>query len=110
MYPFMINSPIIEYPLSGNVTQDIETSWFARMKGIPEVEREIVTEVWSYGEQLGTLTDVLLQVVDQIGVEGAAVEKLRSGADEMKAARARVVDRVQARREKLDSFLAKVTD
>jgi hypothetical protein len=82
MFPFTY-SPTYEYPLSGDVVQDIETSWFARMKGVPEVEYEIITEVWSYGEQLGCLTDVLLEVVDEMGLESPAVTKLRAKAEEM---------------------------
>ncbi len=34
-FPPYVFAPTVEYPLSGDVVQDIETSWSARLKGVP---------------------------------------------------------------------------
>lgn len=109
MFPTWNFSPTIEYPLSGDVKQDIETSWFARMQGNPELEYKIITEVWSYGDQLGALTDVLLELCDQDGVEQTkAMKKLRDKVDEMEGKKDEVKDQLRTRAEKALELLAKV--
>lgn len=99
MFPYWTYAPTIEYPLSGDVVQDIETTWFAKMRGSPELEYKIITEIWSYGDQLGTLTDALLEVADQIGLESAAVTKLREKSAEVTAAKTAVKDKLRDRAE-----------
>ena len=108
MFPVLINSPVIEYPLSGNVTQDISPAFFAAMKGIPEVEREVVTSVASYGSQLSTLADAVLAVAEAAGVKGPAVEKLRALQTDVNAARARAKGAVEARVKQAAADLARV--
>lgn len=63
MFPWIwIWCPRFDFPLSGNVTQDIAAEWFRSAikpgAGDPELERAIFERV-SYGKQLGILTDVL---------------------------------------------------
>lgn len=100
MFPVMINSPITEFPGSGDVTQDIETSWFSQMRGSPELEYKIITEIWSYGDQLGTLTDALLEVAEAQGWQDTpALEKLRAKAAEVKTAKREMRDRLRDRAE-----------
>src|SRR2546429_8700244 len=50
-------------PLSGNVAQRITAPWFSpsltvNYAGDPAVEDRVVTEVASYGKQLGWLTEI----------------------------------------------------
>ncbi|MEM6711817.1 MAG: hypothetical protein AAF590_05990 [Pseudomonadota bacterium] len=84
MFPFLSNTNNFEYPLSGDVNQDISTSFFAAMKGIPEIEKEAVSKVASYGDQLGALTAVVLQLVEKSKLESAKVDELKTISDEIK--------------------------
>lgn len=82
--------PSFEYPFSGDVTQDIETSWFSRMKGIPEMEMHLITGTASYGTQLDKLIEAVLVLAGPAPAEGQEDEKiaaLRSLADEIDAAK-----------------------
>ncbi|MDJ0993675.1 MAG: hypothetical protein QNI90_08880 [Dinoroseobacter sp.] len=100
MFPYWNFSPTIEYPLSGDVVQDIETTWFARMRGSPEVEYKIITEVWSYGDQLGTLTDALLDLAqEQDWPETPALKKLGEKNLEMKATKDALKAQIRRRAE-----------
>jgi hypothetical protein len=73
-----------------------------------EVEYEIITEVWSYGEQLGCLTDVLLEVVDEMGLESPAVLRLRAKAGEMADGSEAAKNRVRQRVEKAEADLERL--
>lgn len=54
--PFALWAPEYNLPLSGNVDQEILLGAVSnRIAGVPEIEREVVTEVASYGDQLSTL-------------------------------------------------------
>ncbi|MEM9392930.1 MAG: hypothetical protein AAGA38_03670 [Pseudomonadota bacterium] len=101
MFPYWNFSPTIEYPLSGDVKQDIETSWFARMQGNPELEYKIITEVWSYGDQLGALTDVLLELCAQDGVtQTKAIKKLKEKVGQMEDTKLAARQQLRERAEK----------
>lgn len=97
-------------PLSGDVTQAINPwTWFARIAGSqmgfinihqttggdPELEREIVENVASYGRQLGRLTDALAVLVEHTDREalspedGQSLAAFESLAAEIDAAKAR---------------------
>ncbi|MEM6464551.1 MAG: hypothetical protein AAF724_21840 [Pseudomonadota bacterium] len=81
MFPFLYTTNNIEYPLSGDVTQDISSAFISTMKGVPAVEKEVVTRVASYGDQLGTLTDAVLAIAHAKGVRGKEIRKLSRIAD-----------------------------
>jgi hypothetical protein len=51
-------------PLSGAVTQAISTTPYA---GVKEIEDDVVRDAGSFGSQLGTLTDAVLQLADAFG-------------------------------------------
>ena len=108
MFPWLINSPIIEYPLSGDVTQDIAPSFFSSMKGTPEIEKEVVTSVASYGDQLGTLIDAVLALACAAGVEGETIEKVRSLDKDVEAAKLRAKEALRARAEETLARLRKL--
>jgi hypothetical protein len=88
MFPWLwIWAPQLHYPWSGDVAQRIEpdTDWFfgaiAPQAGVAAVERKAF-EVASYGRQLGLITEVLLDLAEQ----------LPAASDEAQAARTRLQD------------------
>ena len=102
-------APRVAFPLSGDVTQDILPA-FTGMKGVPEYEHAIATQVWSYGAQLGALTDVLIEVLDQLALaeESAAMGKLRAKAAEMAVAKESVLTNLKDRMDRLEQDLARL--
>ena len=68
------------FPLSGNVTQEIEPDWFFGTidpeAGDSETEKEIFFKVASYGKQLGMITEVLLSIADELQVDSKNVKSL----------------------------------
>jgi len=65
---FNVFAPQTHWPLSGGVTQDIRPELFARA-GSEDIERRALREVASYGRQIGALSDLLLSLADQPGIE-----------------------------------------
>jgi len=68
-------------PLSGNVDQNIAPQFLSpnisfNFAGDAELESSIVQSTASYGKQLSVITDVLLELTDDLNSE--AVNKLRS--------------------------------
>ncbi len=96
-------------PLSGDVTQDILPGW-SGMKGIPEYEHAIATQVWSYGSQLGTLTEVLIEVLNALDLdaETEAMGKLRRKASEMQDAKDKVLTELKDRMDRLQRDLERL--
>lgn len=76
MYPWLwFWAPHIEFPLSGDVTQDIEPI-VALFKGAmgpdaghPQIEQKAFEKA-SYGKQLGLITEVLISVAEKMLPEG----------------------------------------
>jgi hypothetical protein len=68
-----VNLPF-HFPLSGDVTQDIETEWNLPFSGPyvgeRELERRILADVAGYGEQLGKVLDALAGVIEVIEAGG----------------------------------------
>ena len=76
----MIN--LYRAPLSGDVTQDINpvTSWLSpqfefNFAGNRQLESKVVSQVASYGKQLGIVTDALVELAQ--GEQGEALKKLQ---------------------------------
>ena len=76
----MIN--LYRAPLSGDVTQDINpvTSWLSpqfefNFAGNRQLESKVVSQVASYGKQLGVVTDALVELAQ--GEQGEALKKLQ---------------------------------
>ncbi len=95
MFPF-VYSPTFEYPLSGDITQGIAPV-FGDIEGIPEVEHEVVTSVASYGKQLGKLTEAVLALAEQAGVDAEEIEAVRQISAGVEAAKLRAAEKVRAR-------------
>jgi len=81
-----------QLPLSGDVIQDINpvTSWLSpnleiNFAGKPDVEKDIVANIASYGRQLGVVIPALLQALGD--VDSPEVEKLRKLAGDIEAAK-----------------------
>lgn len=58
-------NPVVHWPLSGSVTQDISPSLLIRSRDI-DTEMRVLREVASYGRQIGKLSEVLLALVDAL--------------------------------------------
>jgi len=87
MYPWLwLWAPHIEFPLSGNVTQDIEpvANLFSKSidpeAGNPRIEQKAF-EVASYGQQLGLITEVLIEIAEQAlpkkGKDNESLQRLK---------------------------------
>jgi hypothetical protein len=82
-------NPVVHWPFSGAVTQDIHPSLLARA-GSDETEVRVLREVASYGKQIGVLSDLLLALVEAtphepLKAEGEhALEQLRTMIDDVK--------------------------
>jgi hypothetical protein len=75
MYPWLwLWAPQMNLPWSGDVAQEIEptTSWFFRgiqpTAGDAEIEEKAFS-VASYGQQLGLITEVLIDLAEQLGTQ-----------------------------------------
>ncbi|MEL6207027.1 MAG: hypothetical protein AAFR47_17175 [Pseudomonadota bacterium] len=87
MFPFLVNN--FEYPLSGDVIQDI-SPFFSMQQGVPEIEQEIVRHVASYGDQLGALTDAVLVLAKACKVDGEEIAEVQRIAKEVEDAKVRM--------------------
>ncbi|QBF31030.1 hypothetical protein [Thalassococcus sp. S3] len=84
--PFDIWSPIFRGPLSGDVVQQISPHILSpEIAGSAEVERRVVTEVASYGKQLGKVMDALQVLAEKAGVDLPEIDALVEGVAEVKA-------------------------
>jgi hypothetical protein len=76
MFPWLwIYAPRIAWPLSGAVTEAVSTDAFFRGikpgAGVPAVEQQVFEQA-SYGKQLGWLTSVLVEAVEQATLRSQA--------------------------------------
>ncbi len=103
--------PAFRLPLSGNVTQSINPwTWFFNPVGSqvglvnielgqssnPVVEEEVLSDIASYGKQLGRIEDALLVLLAHFrperpltADEDAAITALKAMADEIAAVKAK---------------------
>lgn len=91
-----------KWPLSGNVTQDISpvSSWLSpqfefNFAGNRQIESEVVTDVASYGKQLGLLAEAVLEIAE--GEKGDAVDKLQALMDQVEAVKRRHEESLESR-------------
>ena len=89
--PFALLAQENNLPLSGNVDQEILLGAVSnRIAGVPEIERQVVTEVASYGDQLSTLIEAVLALAQQAKLDAdgkaalAKVEALHAGVEDTK--------------------------
>jgi hypothetical protein len=77
-------------PLSGDVNQRITAPWFSptltvNYAGDPAVEDRVVTEVASYGKQLGWLNDIVLALANQRPVPTDTLSCLEKAVEKINA-------------------------
>lgn len=83
MWPFSLFAP-------GNYTQPILPDWsFQRVNvnyaGNPDIEREVVEKVASFGKQLGIISDAVLAIADGKPKNDKAVTRLKEIAAKIEA-------------------------
>ena len=83
MWPFSLFAP-------GNFTQPILPDWsFQRVNvnyaGNPEIERDVVEKVASFGKQLGIMTDAVLALADGKPKDDKAIARLKEIAAKIEA-------------------------
>ena len=91
MYPWSTEfwQQFLSNPVNGVVDQEILPSWFStniKVTGLgdPELERQIVTEVATYGKQIGELTDVVLALAESANLtDNRALNELRTIAQQI---------------------------
>jgi len=93
----MSNSPsgfdpfwMFRLPLSGDVNQRITAPWFSpsltvNYAGDPAIEDRVVTEVASYGKQLGWLNDIVLALANQQAVPEDTLRYLEKAVEKIDA-------------------------
>ena len=99
-------------PVNGEVDQEILPSWFStnitvKGQGEPELEQKIVTDVATYGKQLGELTEVVLALAESTNLTGCkALQELRSIAEQVELTKQAHRKTVQQRAERALQELA----
>jgi len=76
--------PVFKLPLSGDVVQSIYPSFFSPTGGqfglvnitvgqssAPDVEKDVLSDVGSYGKQIGQVADALLAVIEHLEASDA---------------------------------------
>jgi hypothetical protein len=91
----MSNSPsgfdpfwMFRLPLSGAVNQRITAPWFSpsltvNYAGDPAIEDRVVTEVASYGQQLGWLNDIVLALANKQPVPQETLKRLEKAVQDI---------------------------
>ena len=109
-------------PWSGDVAQRITAPWFSpsltvNYAGDPAVEDRVVTEVASYGKQLGWLTEIAIALAKTQPVSAETLGRLEKAAKDIAVIKEQVgVSAVEAandaldRLEKVDAELAKIVE
>ena len=81
---------VFRSPLSGDVNQRITAPWFSpsltvNYAGDPQVEDRIVTEVASYGKQLGWLMEIALALAKQQPLPRETLRRLEEASERIDA-------------------------
>lgn len=85
MTPFDVWAPMFRAPFSGDVTQEIVPRFLSpEIKGIPEIEQKVLTEVASYGSQLSKILDALQILADHTGKPLPDIDALVKDIDAIK--------------------------
>ncbi len=105
MNPFTPWWGLYEWPLSGNVAQDISQFEF-NFSGTRQIEAEVVANVASYGKQLGKLTEAVLELAN--GNNKECVEILDELSKKIDKVKKDYTDKLEIRiREDLDKLQEK---
>ena len=86
MTPFDVWAPMFRAPFSGDVTQEIVPRFFSPdIKGVPEIELKVQTEVASYGKQLGKVLEALQTLAAATETPLPEIDALVTGIEAVKA-------------------------
>jgi hypothetical protein len=89
-FPFTVNFPSGDVDLNNWFSPRISVSY----AGTPAIERDVVENVASFGDQLGTLIDAVVQLAaDKKGEKLDDLRELQSQVDEVKARHKRDIKR-----------------
>lgn len=98
------------WPFSGNVSQSFTNPWFSpaytfNFAGDAAVEEKVVTEVASYGRQLGYLNEIVLALATKKPLPEDCVKRLAEVMDDIKAIKEKQKkSRLEAATEALDEL------
>jgi len=81
---------VFRSPLSGDVNQRITAPWFSpsltvNYAGDPQVEDRVVTEVASYGKQLGWLMEIALALAKQQPLPRETLRRIEEASERIDA-------------------------
>jgi len=81
---------VFRSPLSGDVNQRITAPWFSpsltvNYAGDPQVEDRVVTEVASYGRQLGWLMEITIALAKQQVLPEETLRRLEQASEKIEA-------------------------
>lgn len=81
-------------PLSGDVSQRISAPWLSpaltiNYAGNAEIEDHVVTEVASYGKQIGWLNEIVLAIADNQTPNANTINRLENAVKEIDAIKQR---------------------
>jgi len=81
---------VFRSPLSGDVNQRITAPWFSpsltvNYAGDPQVEDRVVTEVASYGRQLGWLMEITIALAKQQALPEETLRRLEQASEKIEA-------------------------
>ena len=81
---------VFRSPLSGDVNQRITAPWFSpsltvNYAGDPQVEDRVVTEVASYGRQLGWLMEITIALAKQQALPEETLRRLEQAHEKIEA-------------------------
>lgn len=84
--PLDVWAPIFRAPFSGDVTQAIVPRFFSpNIKGVPEIEHRVETEVASYGKQLGKILEALDELSRKSKIPLPEIKELIAEVEAVKA-------------------------
>lgn len=99
---------IFQWPFSGNVNQRITTPWFSptiNIAGDAAIEERVVTDVASYGKQIGWLSEIVLELAKKSEPNAETVTRLQKAVDAIKLIKdARQQSRLEAAVDALDEL------
>ena len=86
---------MFRWPLSGDVNQRITAPWFSpsltvNYAGDPQIEDRVVTQVASYGRQLGWLTEIIIALAHQKPPPPETLRRLEDAAAKIEALKKQV--------------------
>lgn len=93
------------WPLSGDVNQSIAAPWSSptvnvNYAGDPVIENRVVTDVASYGRQLGWLSEIVIELAKGTLVSSDALEQLKDANEKIAEIKRQRQESVRERAEK----------